>query len=88
MVSPIPQNENAPVIIDLSSIPDEVAGICNSAIAKEGPKYAVDLFLLSQRPSDIEQTIRDNGRKHRLAIDYKLSPWSHLSHTSVTNTLT
>lgn len=107
VVSPILQISNTPVIIDLSGVPDEVAGICSSAIArtlfnskiwqtpeerkrnpillvceeahryvpnrgeaqygaaqeaiqriaKEGRKYGVGLFLVSQRPSEIDQTV-------------------------------
>ena len=107
IVSNILQITSAPVIIDLSGVPDEVAGICSSAIArtlfnskiwqtpeerkrnpillvceeahryvpnrgeaqygaaqeaiqriaKEGRKYGVGLFLVSQRPSEIDQTV-------------------------------
>ena len=107
IVAPILQITNAPVIVDLSGVPDEVAGICSSAIArtlfnskvwqtseerkkspillvceeahryvpnrgeaqysaaqeaiqriaKEGRKYGIGLFLVSQRPSEIDQTV-------------------------------
>ena len=107
IVAPILQITNAPVIVDLSGMPDEVVAICSSAIArtlfnskvwqtseerkknpillvceeahryvpnrgeaqygatqqaiqriaKEGRKYGIGLFLISQRPSEIDQTV-------------------------------
>ena len=105
--SPILQLRKSPVVVDLSGVPDEVAGICSAAIArtlfnskvwqipeerekspillvceeahryvpnrgdaqyeaaqeaiqriaKEGRKYGIGLFLVSQRPSEIDQTV-------------------------------
>lgn len=107
VITPFIQIKKAPTVIDLSGVPDEVAGICNSAIArvifsckiwqkpeerqnfptllvceeahryvpnkgeaqygsaqmaiqriaKEGRKYGIGLFLVSQRPSEIDDTV-------------------------------